>query len=50
MRRELENIRNTVVDTSSSAPPTPEPSQDDSENWELSDILTIQFWERLAGL
>ena len=45
-----EDIRNAVVDTSSSTPPTPDPSQDDSENWELSDILTIQFWTRLAGL
>ena len=49
-RQLAEDVRNAVVDTSGSAPPTPDPSQDDSENWELSDILTIQFWERLAGL
>ncbi len=49
-RRLAGDIRNAVVDTSGSAPPTPDSSQDDSENWELSDILTIQFWERLAGL
>ena len=50
VRRELENLREAFTDTSRSTPPTPDPSQDESENWELSDILTIQFWTRLAGL